>query len=110
MILTLMAANTAGHTKKAVTAGVVWASYCIANGIAPLTVRTEEEAGHYPSAFITILVMMSLVFVLLALFRAYIFHLNKKRDETGTVDRNEAAMTGFLDMTDRANPNFRYQA
>jgi uncharacterized membrane protein len=64
MILTLMAANTAGHTKKAVTAGIVWVSYCASNGIARLTVKIEEEADHYPTAFITILAMMSLIFLL----------------------------------------------
>lgn len=110
MILTLMAANTAGHTKKAVTAGIVWASYCASNGIAPLTVKTQEVDDHYPTAFITILIMMSFVFVLLGGFRWYVLYVNKKRDEVRTVDRTEAAKTAFLDMTDRANPNFRYQA
>lgn len=110
MVLALMAANTAGHTKKAVTAGLVWSSYCISNGIAPIAVRTQEEAEHYPTAFITILVMMSLTFCLLFVFRFYVLNLNRKRDAIKLVSRDEAAMTAFLDVTDLTNENFRYSA
>ncbi|KAJ6441352.1 MFS general substrate transporter [Purpureocillium lavendulum] len=109
MILTLMAANTAGHTKKAVTSGLVWASYCASNGIAPMTVRTQEQESHYPTAWKIILSMMSLVFVLLAVLRFYLIRLNKKKDSAGLVDSAEAARTAFMDMTDRANANFRYE-
>ena len=108
MIISLMAANTGGHTKKAVTSGLVWASYCAANGIAPVTVLIKEESAHYPTAFIIILVFMSLAFVLFGAFRFYISHLNKKRDAIKLVNPEEAAMTGFMDMTDMKNENFRY--
>ena len=110
MILSLVAANTAGHTKKAVTSGLVWASYSTSNGVAPLLIKTQETASHYPSAFIPIIAMMSLVFILLGMYRVYIFSLNEKRDSVRLVDRDEAVRTGFLDITDRENDNFRYQA
>jgi hypothetical protein len=110
MILALMAANTAGHTKKAVTAGLVWASYCVSNGIAPITIRVQEEKKHYQTAFITILIMMSLTFGLLFGFRFYLLNLNRKRDAINVVSREEAAMTAFLDMTDLKNENFRFHA
>lgn len=109
MNLALMAANTAGHTKKAFTAGLVWASYCISNGIAPITVLTQEEKQHYPTAFIIILVFMSLTFLLLLAFRFYLQGLNNKRDAIGVASRNAAAMTGFNDTTDLKNENFRFQ-
>lgn len=109
MILTLMAANTAGHTKKAVTSGLVWASFCISNGIAPLTVRTQEQDQHYPTAWKIIISMMSLTFILLGVFRTYVLRLNKKRDEIKVVNRDEAARTAFMDITDLANENFRYE-
>ena len=110
MILSPVAANTAGHTKKAVTAGLVWASYSVSNGVAPLLVKTQEQSSHYPTAFITIISMMTLTFVLLMCYRMYVLYLNKKRDDLGPVDQAAAAMTGFLDITDRENENFRYQA
>lgn len=109
MVLSLVGANTAGHTKKAITAGLVWAAYSVSNGIAPLLVKTQETARHYPSSLIPIISLMSLVFVLLGIYRIYIMHLNKKRDSVKLVDRDSAARTGFLDITDRENENFRYQ-
>lgn len=108
MVLALMAANTAGHTKKAITAGLVWASYCVSNGIAPITVLTQEEKAHYPTAFIIIICMMSVVFVMLGCFRWYVLGLNRKRDAIKLVSREEAAMTAFLDMTDLKNENYRF--
>lgn len=82
----------------------------MSNGIAPITVKTTEEADHYPTTFISILLMQALTVVLLGCFRLYIFRLNKKRDEIRIVDTTEAAMTAFLDMTDRKNQNFRFHA
>lgn len=108
MLLAVMTANTAGHTKKAVTAGLVWASYCISNGIAPVTVLTQEEKDHYPTAFILIISFMSTCVVLLIALRFYLMSMNKKRDAVRLVSREESARTAFLDMTDKKNENFRY--
>ncbi len=109
MLLSLMTANTAGHTKKAVTAGLIWASSCISNGIAPVTILTQEEDAHYPTAFKLIIAFMSVAFVLLALFKFYLMRANEKRDAVKLVSREESARTAFLDMTDIKNSNFRYQ-
>ena len=108
MILSLMSANTAGHTKKAVTAGLVWVSYSISNGIAPISVLTQEKDAHYPTAFKLIIAFMSSTFVLLVLLRLYLMRQNKKRDAVKLVSREESARTAFLDMTDMKNQNFRY--
>lgn len=110
MILSLIAANTAGHTKKSLTAGLIWAAYSSANGVAPLLVRTQEQKDHYPTAFIAVIVMMSLTFTLLGIHRICIFMINRRRDDESPVDLDTAALTGFLDLTDRENKNFRYQA
>jgi len=108
MLLAVMTANTAGHTKKAITAGLVWASYCISNGIAPITVLTQEEKQHYPTAFIIIISFMSTCIALLIALRFYLMSMNKKRDAIRLVSREESARTAFLDMTDKKNENFRY--
>ena len=52
---------------------------------------------------------MSLTFILLGLFRQYVLYLNMKRDRFKTVNRDEAARTAFMDITDRVNENFRYE-
>ena len=109
MTLTIMSANTAGHTKKSLTAGLVWAASCVANGIAPLTVLTQEQEDHYPTAWKIIIAMMTVSFVALGGLRFYLLRMNKKRDEVMPVSREEAAHTAFLDLTDRQNHNFRYE-
>ena len=110
MTLTLMSANTAGHTKKVTTAGLVWAATCLANAVSPLTVLTEEEAQHYPTAWKIIISMMSLAFVLFAVQRYYVLQMNDKRNQVSAVSRELAAQTAFMDLTDRENDNFRYEA
>jgi hypothetical protein len=110
MILTLMASNTAGYTKKALTSGLVWAAYCASNGIAPLLVFGPEVGAHYPTTFKIVISMMFMTFVLLGLFRVYVLRINKKRDEIKRVEKTDADRTAFMDMTDKVNPNFRYEA
>ncbi len=110
MILTLMAANTAGYTKKALTSGLVWAAYCASNGVAPLLVFGREVGDHYPTTFKILISMTSFAFVLLGLFRVYVLRINKQRDEVKKVEKLDADRTAFMDMTDRENPNFRYEA
>ena len=110
MVLTLMAANTAGHTKKATTAGLVWPTYCASNGVAPLLVFGPQEKAHYVTTFEIIIAMMSLTFIMLGIFRFYALRLNKKRDMVRKVEKDEADRTAFMDMTDMQNGNFRYEA
>jgi hypothetical protein len=108
MILSLMSANTAGHTKKAVTAGLIWATYCISNGVAPLLVKTSESATHYPTLFKPLLAFLGVNVMLGIGTRIYLQSLNKRRDAVALVEEDDAARTAFEDLTDRENPNFRY--
>jgi hypothetical protein len=109
MILVIINANTAGHTKKAVTNGIVWATYAIANAIDPPLVITTEVNQHYPTALITVLSIMAFVFITLGLFSFYLSYMNKKKDGVSLLQDHDAVTTGFLDLTDRKNPNFRYK-
>ena len=109
MVLSLMTANTSGHTKKAMTSGLVWAAYCTSNGVAPLTVLTQEQVAHYPTCFKIILSALGLTFVLLGSFRFYLLSKNKKRDAKEPFDEARALATGFYDLTDGENPYFRYR-
>jgi sugar phosphate permease len=108
MILAMTSANTAGHTKKAFTSGLVWAAYCFGNGIAPLLVRTTEQAEHYPTLFKALIAFISATFVLTLALRFLLIGKNKSRDQRGLVLEDDAARTGFEDLTDGENPNFRY--
>ncbi len=109
LILSTISANTAGHTKKATTAGLVWVAYCASNGIAPLTVLTTEKSIHYPTAFKTIMAMVSFSIVLVSALYFYLHFENRKRDMRAPVDSQAMEDTAFSDLTDRENPNFRYR-
>lgn len=109
MLLALISANTAGHTKKAVTAGLTWAAYCSSNGIAPLAILTEQTSQHYPTAFIVFITMTSFAALLIIVLRFYLSWLNSMRDaKYGLVDEAVAAVTAFQDLTDKENKQFRY--
>ncbi|PVH87114.1 MFS general substrate transporter [Cadophora sp. DSE1049] len=108
MILALMSANTAGHTKKAFTAGLMWATYCISNGVAPLLVKTTEVAEHYPALFKPLIALLVANVVAAVGLRFYLENENKKGDRHSSVSGESTAETAFKDLTDRVNPNFRY--
>jgi sugar phosphate permease len=108
MILAVASANTAGHTKKATTAGLVWAAYCAGNGIAPLLVKSAEASTHYPTLFKALITFVTITFTLALALRFVLVGKNKSRDRQGLVVEDDAATTGFEDLTDGENPNFRY--
>ncbi|KAF2160321.1 hypothetical protein M409DRAFT_70496 [Zasmidium cellare ATCC 36951] len=108
MLLALMTANTAGHTKKAITSGLVWSLTVISNAVGPLLVKTTEAKQHYPSLIEPTLAVLALGIVMIVSLRFYLSTENKRRDRNGTVTESGANETAFEDMTDWENPNFRY--
>ncbi|KAI9375213.1 major facilitator superfamily domain-containing protein, partial [Aspergillus egyptiacus] len=109
MTLSLATANTAGHTKKAVTAGMIWASYCISNGVAPLLVFANEKPDQYPTTFKIVIAGSAVAAGVLIVLRGYLMRVNRKRDRLHPVDEDEVMATALLDHTDGENLNFRYQ-
>lgn len=108
MLLSLMSANTAGHTKKSMTSGLVWASTVVSNAVGPLLVKTTEKAEHYPSLVKPLLAVLALSVALTVSLRFHMSMQNKARDAHGLVTEESLSQTAFADMTDRENPNFRY--
>ncbi|KAK5327648.1 hypothetical protein LTR20_002851 [Exophiala xenobiotica] len=109
MMLALSGANTAGHTKKAFTTGLLWSAWGISNGVAPLTIKTPEAQDHYPSCFKTTISTAALVIGGSLALRFYLQWENERRDrECGAVDEATVIHVGFLDQTDRENKTFRY--
>jgi hypothetical protein len=109
MTLSLATANTAGHTKKAVTAGMIWASYCISNGVAPLLVFANERDDQYPTTFKIVIAGSTVSGAVLIALRGYLMWENKRRDRVHPVDEGEVVATALMDRTDGENSNFRYQ-
>ncbi|KUL86839.1 hypothetical protein ZTR_05338 [Talaromyces verruculosus] len=109
MILALVGANIGGHTKKTFISGLLWCSWAISNGVAPLTVKKPEAKKHYPTCFLAMIVTAVVAICGAALLRVYFVLENKRRDrEYGPVDRTVAMQQGFEDKTDRENEQFRY--
>ncbi|KAL3489221.1 major facilitator superfamily domain-containing protein [Aspergillus germanicus] len=109
MTLSLATANTAGHTKKAVTAGMIWASYCISNGVAPLLVFANERDDQYPTTFKIVIAGSTVSGAVLIALRGYLMWENRRRDRVHPVDEGEVVATALMDRTDGENLNFRYQ-
>jgi hypothetical protein len=109
MILALVGANVAGHTKKTFMSGILWCAYGLSNGISPLTLKKEEVRKHYPTCFYAIIANASATICGAIVLRLYLVRENRRRDhEFGPVNSSTAREVGFKYQTDRENENFRY--
>ena len=109
MTMSLVTANTAGHTKKATVAGLQWAAYCIGSGSTPRLVLPDEIEEHFPTICITIITATSLAIVTLIALRFYLIWMNYKREKEEPVAYHEVLLMALMDKTDGENSNFRYQ-
>ncbi|KAF9895241.1 hypothetical protein FE257_000143 [Aspergillus nanangensis] len=109
MLLALVSANIAGHTKKTFASALIWCAWGVSNGVAPLTVKTTEESEHYPSCFAAVIATGAATIAAILGLRVYLVLENKRRDqEHGPVDPVAALQLAFEDLTDRENMQFRY--
>ncbi|KAI1334665.1 MFS general substrate transporter [Xylariaceae sp. FL0016] len=110
--LSMMSRNVGGQTKKTVVVAMNFIFWSAGNAIGP-QVFLSRDAPRYYTAFATHLGCYSLLVVVLLYFRWHMVRQNKKRDEmaaAGVSEANDARMVhAFEDLTDRENPNFRYE-
>ncbi|KAJ4393521.1 hypothetical protein N0V93_002733 [Gnomoniopsis smithogilvyi] len=110
LILSLVTANTAGHTKKVVTNAFIFLGYCTGNIAGPFFFKTEQ-APEYPLGIDSMIFCHLTELAVVIAFRMLLSWENKRRDrrllEQGE-ERPDMDQTAFKDMTDRENPNFRY--
>ncbi|KAH8885258.1 MFS general substrate transporter [Thozetella sp. PMI_491] len=107
MILSVVATNTAGHTKKTVVNSVVLIGYCIGFLIGPQTFR---DAPYYYNAKYNIIVMWTMTLFCCVALWIVNMRENKRRDRKWEADGRPPQPPGqeFLDLTDKENPYFRY--
>lgn len=107
-MLSVVASNVAGHTKKVTTNAILLVGYCVGSLIGPQTFR-ESQAPNYHGAKIAILTCGIISWLTIgAVWIAYVRE-NKKKDiinkeEYPTFENHE-----FADLTDKENIEFRYQ-
>ncbi|ESK92567.1 allantoate permease [Moniliophthora roreri MCA 2997] len=134
MLYSWSSQNTAGHTKKLCTTGVVFVAQCAGNIVGPLLYRTEDKP-YYTEGLVANLICWVALAVLTIITAAYLAYLNKKQEATRrrlgkagkVVDRSlevykaridnkqEGSEEGeaindkaFDDLTDRVNDDFIY--
>ncbi|GJE93056.1 MFS general substrate transporter [Phanerochaete sordida] len=77
MLYTWSSQNTAGHTKKLCTTGVVFVAQCVGNIVGPL-LYTTEEAPYYRRGLIADLVCWIALSIMILFTAAYLAFLNKQ--------------------------------
>lgn len=110
-ILSLIASNCPGHTKKVTTNAIYLIGFCVGNLIGP-QIFIAKQAPQYTSAVVGMVACFSIVLVLMAFLWVDYYLDNKRRDanmntdlvrEFERLDNHE-----FADLTDKQNPLFRY--
>lgn len=107
-ILSLIASNVAGYTKKTTVAALYLIGYCVGNIIGPQTFR-PNEAPRYVSGEITIIVCWGVCLLDLVFMYLWYRRCNaKKVRERAAEGYEKLAGQEFLDLTDKENPEFTY--
>ena len=100
-LLSLIASNVAGYTKKTTVAAIFLMSYCIGNIIGPQTFR-PKDAPQYVPAEITILVCLFLCLLDLGFLYWYCKRQNRKKAAfRAQPGYTKVENIEWLDMTDR---------
>ncbi|KAK8185214.1 allantoin permease [Phyllosticta capitalensis] len=102
----LLTTNVAGHSKRALATGL-WFVFYAAGNVAGAQVFLAREAPRYHSAIIALSVCYAGIIVAALVLRQLMWWENRRRDGSSTVV-DEATRDGFMDLTDRENPGFRY--
>lgn len=106
-VLSSIASNVTGHTKKVTVNGIMLVGYCVGNLIGPQTF-VAKEAPKYQSAIVTIVACSCVSISLLASLWVLYALRNKKRDKLGVVGDFNLQNHEFADLTDKQNPFFHY--
>ncbi|KND90052.1 putative transporter [Tolypocladium ophioglossoides CBS 100239] len=109
MVMSLVASNIGGFTKKATCSVMVFVGYGIGQIIAPQFFLAQESPS-YPTGFRAFYVSTGLMIAILVVLYIYLRRENHRRDKSGaTVNLEQVAdSTAFLDLTDREQEAFRY--
>ncbi|RCK65777.1 Allantoate permease [Candida viswanathii] len=106
-LLSCIASNVAGHTKKVTTNAMYLIAYCVGNLVGPQTF-IDSQAPSYSGAKLAIVICGSISLgAMVAIYISYLWE-NKKRDSMPPVDMSHIENFEFADLTDKENPSFRY--
>lgn len=107
-MLSSVASNTAGHTKKVTVNAILLIGYCVGNIIGPQTFRAKDAPEYLP-AKISMVVLFCLAMALNAALLWLNVAENRRRDKHGPqATPEELQRVQLLDLTDKQNVYFRY--
>ncbi|KAL8694034.1 MAG: hypothetical protein Q9224_003645 [Gallowayella concinna] len=107
-LLSLIATNVAGYTKKTTVAAIYLIAYCAGNIIGPQTFRPKDEPRYVPAEITIICCWAACVCDVLFIYW-YCKHQNRtKAALRGQPEYTKLENQEWLDLTDRENPEFIY--
>lgn len=109
LILSILTANIAGHTKKVVTNAMIFLGVCAGNIAGPFFYK-GDQAPRYPLGVWSMIVSHFIEIALVLMLRMALALENQRRDRVQG-DEGEGRHvddTAFSDLTDKENLNFRY--
>ncbi|KAL6241218.1 hypothetical protein RBB50_011897 [Rhinocladiella similis] len=112
LLLSMISANTAGHTKKVVTNSLAMIGYSTGNIIGPQFFKPSQQP-RYGLGIGACLVSFAILIVTLIGVRVYLVLQNKRRESTrqqmsGQVEDHATSEFDFKNLTDKQNPLFVY--
>lgn len=107
--MSVITANTAGHTKKATSAAILLIGYCLGNFIGPFFF-VSRQAPRYELGAGMMLTCIGIQVVCILGTWALLWKRNRKRNATNFMsahDLLDGQRRGLEDETDLENPNFK---
>ncbi|KAF2087945.1 putative allantoate permease [Saccharata proteae CBS 121410] len=105
--LSLVTANTSGHTKKVTMNAIFFIGYCIGNIIGP-QVFQSTDAPAYSHGYEGLLACLVVAMAAILGYSALCYVENKRRDREGSTTFMDSTMEAFSDLTDGEKKDFRY--
>ncbi|KAJ9143387.1 MFS general substrate transporter [Pleurostoma richardsiae] len=110
VVLSMVAGNTAGYTKKGVVNSVTMIGYCVGGMVGPQCMQASAAPRYVPGK-IVLCVFYGIAALLIFIIRCINVAENRRRDR-GRQELGDAYSRvenqEFLDLTDKENPDFRY--
>ena len=75
MLYTWSAQNTAGHTKKTCTTGIIFVAQCVGNIIGPLLYKTEDKPYYRKGLIANLVCWIALAIMVLYAFPMWSFDI-----------------------------------
>ncbi|PYH47371.1 MFS allantoate transporter [Aspergillus saccharolyticus JOP 1030-1] len=110
LILSILTANIAGHTKKVVTNAMIFLGVCAGNIAGPFFYKSNQ-APRYQLGIWSMIVSNLIEIALVVILRVMLAWENRRRDaaqQRGNPTSWDRDQTAFSDLTDKQNLNFRY--